>query len=117
MKRRSETESEEEEEDERARRMASQQGLPEGMAEWGLAEEGGGRGRKWEEPEEAAVQVASEPELVERWISVAVVVVAELKLMLWRSSAKSSSHGSMANVAGSLKSQTTQQTFVRDLRS
>lgn len=49
-----------------------------------------------------AVHVVSEPELVERWMSVAfvvvvVAVVVELKLMLWRSSAKSSSHGSMAN--------------------
>jgi hypothetical protein len=47
------------------------------------------------EPEEA-LSVASEPELVLRLMSAVVVVVAvEVKLRLWRSSAKSSSHGSI----------------------
>lgn len=46
--------------------------------------------------EEATVNVASEPQLVLRWISAVVVLVAvEVKLRLWRSSAKSSSHGSI----------------------
>ncbi|KAJ6365442.1 hypothetical protein OIU76_030257 [Salix suchowensis] len=43
--------------------------------------------------EGAGVSVAEEdPELVLRW-SVVVVVAVDVKLMLWRSSAKSSSHG------------------------
>ena len=44
-------------------------------------------------PEAAVVQVVSEPELVLRLMSVAVVV--ELKLILFESSVESSSHGSM----------------------
>lgn len=69
------------------RRTETQQGSPEGaVEEWGLmAVVVGG---KWAEEE-----VQSEPELVDRWMS--VVVVVELKLMLWRSSAMSSAHGSM----------------------
>lgn len=39
------------------------------------------------------VQVVSDPELVLRLMSVAVVVVVELKLMLRRSSARSSTDG------------------------
>lgn len=43
--------------------------------------------------EGAGVSVAEEePELVLRW-SVVVVVAVDVKLMLWRSSVKSSSHG------------------------
>lgn len=53
-----------------------------------------------EEEKDEAVSVASEPELVLRLISavvaVVLVVVLEVKLRLWRSSARSSSHGSIA---------------------
>lgn len=50
----------------------------------------------------AVVQVVSEPELVLRLMSVAVVVVVELKLMLWRSSVMSSvvHGGSIAGKCG-----------------
>lgn len=78
-KRRSVKESEDE-----ARRMASQQGSPEGVEERGFGAEE--REKTWWAEEEEAVQVVSEPELVERWMSavlvVVLVVVAELKLML-----------------------------------
>lgn len=51
----------------------------------------------WAE-EEATVNVASELELVLRRISAPVMVVAvEVKLRLWSSSAKSSSHGSIVH--------------------
>lgn len=48
--------------------------------------------------EEAAVKVVSEPELVLRLMT-SVVVVVELKLMLWRSSEmRSSAHGSITSM-------------------
>lgn len=54
----------------------------------------GGRDR-WAE-EEAVREVVSEPKLVLRLTSaVTVVVVVEAKLRLWRSSVRSSSHGSI----------------------
>lgn len=69
-----------------ARRMASQQGSPEGV--WALVAV---------EEEEEAVQVVSEPEEVQRLMSLVVVAVEvdELKLRLCKSSARSSSHGSI----------------------
>ncbi|CAL5416699.1 unnamed protein product [Camellia sinensis] len=63
-----------EEESDLARRIASQQGLPEGV--WGFAAAAAMAGPRWRTEEEAAVQVVSEPELVLRWMSVAVVVVS-----------------------------------------
>lgn len=71
-------------------RMAFQQGSSEEA--WGLV--GSEVLVTYPRVEEEAVKVVSEPELVLR-LMMSVVVVVELKLMLCKSSARSSSHGSM----------------------
>ena len=75
--------------------MADQRGSEEGA--WCLVVVGGGGGKGRDRPERCA-EVEDELKLVLRLMSavVTVVVVVEAKLRLWRSSVRSSSHGSIA---------------------